>query len=156
MSRLTWRNPKDGKIYLYAEDADVVGKLAKYEDLEEQCIEENQCGLRELIVKWKAFFDDIAELYDYRKAEEQGLLLMPPVYIGQTVYRINEGAENPIIPMAVTSIQYNGATKPFNKIFCVELGFGDLFEYRFTDIGVTLFRTREEAEVALAEKGGAE
>ena len=121
MGRLTWRNPDDGKIYLYAEDADVVGKLAEYED-----------------------------------AEEQGLFLMPPVYIGQTVYRINEGAENPIIPVGVTSIQYNGATKPFNKIFCVELGFGDLFEYRFSDIGITVFLTREEAESALAEKGGAE
>jgi hypothetical protein len=36
MSRLTWRNPKDGKIYLYGENADVVGKLADYEDAEEQ------------------------------------------------------------------------------------------------------------------------
>ena len=36
MSRLTWRNPEDGKIYLYAENADVVGKLAAYEDAEEQ------------------------------------------------------------------------------------------------------------------------
>ena len=36
MSRLTWRNPEDGKIYLYGENADVVGKLADYEDAEEQ------------------------------------------------------------------------------------------------------------------------
>lgn len=94
-----------------------------------------------------------AELDAYKTAEEQGLLLMPPVYIGQTVYRINEGAENPIIPMAVISIQYNGLTKPFNKIFCKELGFGGEWDYRFTNIGKTLFLTREEAEAALAEKG---
>lgn len=65
---------------------DVINKLAKYEDLEKQCIEENQCGLRELLLKWKEFFDDIAELYDYRKAEEQGLLKMLPCRVGDTVY----------------------------------------------------------------------
>lgn len=56
----------------------VLKALADYEDLEEQCIAENQCGLRELLMKWKAFFDDIVALYDYRKAEEQGLLLRNP------------------------------------------------------------------------------
>lgn len=63
-------------------------KLGEYEDLEEQCIEENQCGLRELLLKWKEFFDDIAELYEYRKAEEQGLLLRLPCKVGDTVYVI--------------------------------------------------------------------
>ncbi len=33
MCRLTWRNPDDGKIYLYAQSANVVGKLADYEDI---------------------------------------------------------------------------------------------------------------------------
>ena len=44
----------------------MIKKLANYEDLEEQCIAENQCGIGELLLKWKEFFDDIAELYDYR------------------------------------------------------------------------------------------
>ena len=38
MARLTHRNPQTGKIYLYSQDADVIGKLAEYEDLEEQSL----------------------------------------------------------------------------------------------------------------------
>ena len=44
----------------------VLKALADYEDLEEQCIAENQCDLKMLLFKWTEFFDDIAELYDYR------------------------------------------------------------------------------------------
>ena len=36
MARLTHRDPQTGKIYLYSADADVIGKLADLEDLEEQ------------------------------------------------------------------------------------------------------------------------
>ena len=41
-------------------------RLADYEDLEEKCIAENYCDLKMLLLRWKEFFDDIAELYDYR------------------------------------------------------------------------------------------
>lgn len=36
MKRLTHKDPQTGKIYLYSADADVIGKLVEYEDLEEQ------------------------------------------------------------------------------------------------------------------------
>ena len=36
MSRLTYRDPQTGKVYLYSNDADVIGRLADLEDLEEQ------------------------------------------------------------------------------------------------------------------------
>lgn len=121
-------------------------KLAKYEDLEEQCIEENQCGLRELLLKWKEFFDDIAELYDYRKAEEQGLLLRLPCKVGTPVYMIEQDC--------------GGDTLDCRRGGCEDCGYlyrfieeNAFYPYMYDEIGKTIFLTREEAESALAEKG---
>ena len=36
MGRLTYRDPQTGKVYLYSNDADAIGRLADLEDLEEQ------------------------------------------------------------------------------------------------------------------------
>ena len=135
-------------------------KLAKYEDLEEQCIEENQCGLRELLTKWKAFFDDIAELYDYRKAEEQGLLLRLPCKVGDTVYyfshrpfnlsvQANTIYEAKVVRIVTTSMGIQLIIQIHNEYGCTEIP-------DVRDFGKTVFLTREEAESALAEKGGAE
>ena len=152
MSRLTWRNPEDGKIHLYGESADVVGKLANYEDLEEQCIEENQCGLGELLLKWKAFFDDIAELYDYRKAEEQGLLLRLPCKVGDTVWLL---AENAVLDYEVRRIFITECGIEAVQI-AKEIEGCEYWNAFYADsIGETVFFTKEEAEAALAEKGGA-
>ena len=98
--------------------------------------------------------DAINKLADYEDKEEQGVLLELPVAIGETVYRINEFAENPIIPMSVVSFEFKGVTNAFKEIRCKELGFGGEWTYRFTDIGKTLFLTRSEAEEALAKMGG--
>ena len=97
----------------------------------------------------------LKELQALKDKQEQGLLIELPVAIGETVYRINEFAENPIIPMAVISFEINGITNTFKKIKCKELGFGGEWFYRFTDIGKTLFLTSSEAEEALAKMGGA-
>lgn len=61
-------------------------RLAEYEDLEEQCAKENSWCLRILLHKWKEFIEDIQELYEYRKAEEQNRLLKLPCAVGDTVY----------------------------------------------------------------------
>ena len=121
-------------------------KLGEYEDLEEQCIAENQCGLRELLLKWKAFFDDIAELYDYRKAEEQGLLLRLPCGVGDTVYYINfyqrKIEEDTVMEFSLETYDWYVRLRQ-NKWVIL-----DMFKKNF-------FLTRKEAESALAEKGGA-
>lgn len=124
--------------------ADLRETLKAYEDLEEQCIEENQCGLRELLLKWKAFFDDIAELYEYRKAEEQGLLLRLPCKVGDAVYIV---VGKDISPQRIVEIRIssgNGTEFVTNRR-----------TFHKSAIGETVFLTREEAEAALAEKGGA-
>lgn len=94
------------------------------------------------------------ELQALRDKQEQGLMIELPVPIGETVYRINEYAENPIIPMSVVSFEFKGITNTFKEIRCKELGFGGEWTYRFTDIGKTLFLTRSEAEEALAQIKG--
>lgn len=134
---------------------EVINKLAKYEDLEEQCITENQCGIRELLLKWKEFFDDIAELYDYRKAEEQGLLLRLPAAVGSKFWYLNGKF---ILDFVVTGyhvcekieegIIYGEHYNEYDdKTYC--------HSFDVDKIGKTVFLTREEAETALAEKGGA-
>ena len=128
-------------------------KLAKYEDLEEQCIAENQCGIRELLTKWKAFFDDIEKLCDYRKAEEQGLLLRLPVLPkpGMKIYDIYGVIENgETEPREITIRSFN-ITHARMWYFHIN---NEVFT--FDDFGKTYFLTREEAESALAEKGGEE
>lgn len=127
-------------------------KLGEYEDLEEQCIAENQCGLRELLLKWKEFFDDIAALYDYLKAEEQGLLLRLPCRVGDTVYVINK-RDNLITEEKVRDVQYRGESYQKGKRFFMNIGASIFFEDEF---GKLVFFDREEAKSALAEKGGAE
>ena len=86
------------------------------------------------------------KLYEYEDLEEQGLLLKVAVAIGSIVYRVNEYAENPIIPMGVTSIEIKGLTNTFKEIKCKECVYGGEFTYRFSDIGKILFLTKEDAE----------
>ena len=105
-------------------------------------------GLKlEQIANW------LEELKSYKDAEEQGLMLGLPVAIGSIVYRINEYADEPLIPMGVTSIEIKGITDTFKEMKCKECVFGGEFTYRFTDIGKTVFLTKEEAEQALKQMG---
>ena len=69
-------------------EADAMCKLADYEDAEEQCIKETAYGFKELLHKWKVFLEDMNELLEYRRLEEQGLLLRLPCKIGDDVYQI--------------------------------------------------------------------
>ena len=155
--RLTERD-KDGNAYWNGKNgvsySDIKGniygnaitKLAEYEDSEEQCIEENQCGIRELLLKWKAFFDDIAELYDYRKAEEQGLLHKTPCKMGDTIYFIDE--ESGKVFQSIVARFWIAKLQSFVIDY-------DGRRFNFKQFGKTWFLDSEEAEAALAEKGGA-
>lgn len=90
----------------------------------------------------------LEELKEYRKAEEQGLLLRLPVAVGEEVYCIaNFGEGYEICKNYVTS--YQTAPKEIGGVIArgymgANLGI----------VGKTVFATREEAESALAEKGG--
>ena len=48
----------------------------------------------------------LKKLADYEDLEEQGLLVRLPCKVGDTVYRVDAGAKQPIIPMTVSEIHF--------------------------------------------------
>ena len=124
-----------------------LNKLAEYEELEERCCKENSWGLKMLTEKWKEIIEDIQELYEYRKAEEQNRLLKLPCKAGQKVCLLRKDIKN-VIDGEITSIRI-GEFASDMKIFIID-------DNRYTDIsfdkiGDIVFFTREDAEAALKE-----
>lgn len=101
----------------------------------------------------KPFADKIlTKLADYEDLEEQGLLVRLPCKVGDTVYRVNAGAKQPIIPMTVSEIHFlcykNERAVRFDAIGKEDMGESC---YRLEDIGRIVFLTREEAVNKLEE-----
>lgn len=94
----------------------------------------------------------LTKLAVYEDLEEQGLLVRLPCKIGDTVYRVNAGAKQPIIPMTVSEIHFlcykNERTVRFDAIDKEYMGESC---YRLEDIGRIVFLTHEEAEKKLEE-----
>ena len=100
----------------------------------------------------KAMVNRLAKFEDL---EEQGLLVRLPCKVGDTVYRVNAGAKQPIIPMTVSEIHFlcykNERAVRFDAIGKEDMGESC---YRLEDIGRIVFLTREEAEKKLEEMKG--
>lgn len=101
----------------------------------------------------KPFADKIlTKLAVYEDLEEQGLLVRLPCKVGDTVYRVNAGAKQPIIPMTVSEIHFlcykNERAVRFDAIGKEDMGESC---YRLEDIGRIVFLTREEAKKKLEE-----
>lgn len=94
----------------------------------------------------------LEKLADYEDLEEQGLLVKLPCKVGDTVYRVNAGAKQPIIPMTVSEIHFlcykNERAVRFDAIGKEDMGESC---YRLEDIGRIVFLTHEEAEKKLEE-----
>ena len=94
----------------------------------------------------------LEKLAEYEDLEEQGLLVRLPCKIGGTVYRVNAGAKQPIIPMTVSEIHFlcykNERAVRFDAIGKEDMGESC---YRLEDIGRIVFLTHEEAEKKLEE-----
>lgn len=92
------------------------------------------------------------KLAEYEDLEEQGLLVKLPCKVGDTVYRMNAGAKQPIIPMTVSEIHFlcykNERAVRFDAIGKEDMGESC---YRLEDIGRIVFLTHEEAEKKLEE-----
>lgn len=92
-------------------------------------------------------------LKQYEDLEEEGKLLKLPCAVGDTVYRINKGAKEPVIEMTVLEI---GAItlKPFGLAIqlkcCDNADKGETYYFN-DDFGKNVFFSREKAEVALKE-----
>lgn len=100
----------------------------------------------------KCVLEFLYELKEYRNAEEQGLLIRLPCNIGDTIFRINQYAKEPIISMKVFQVLFCGMIgQTFLRIDAIndeDIGESSYFK---NDIGRKVFLTREEAEAALAE-----
>lgn len=101
----------------------------------------------------KPFADKIlTKLAVYEDLEKQGLLVRLPCKVGDTVYRVNAGAKQPIIPMTVSEIHFlcykNERAVRFDAIGKEDMGESC---YRLEDIGRIVFLTHEEAERKLEE-----
>lgn len=89
----------------------------------------------------------------YEDLEEQGKLLKLPCAVGDTVYTNHSvqgwyfRKENRPYETKVVFIGINGVDNYMN----VDFGNGHMFQFNFSDIGKTVFPTREEAEAALKE-----
>lgn len=89
------------------------------------------------------------KLKEYEDLEEQGKLLKLPCAVGDTVYRINKGKKEPIIPMLVIGI----AIRNENELVIQTKDIADDNHnlYSKNSIGKTVFLTKEAAEAALKE-----
>lgn len=97
--------------------------------------------------RWKTL-DQIAEkLTNMEQMEEHGLLMRLPCKVGDTVYRVNAGAKQPIITMTVSEIHFL-CYKNERVIRFDAIGKEDMGEscYRLEDIGRIVFLTHKEAE----------
>lgn len=118
-----------------------------------KCFEEPCCGMGECLDdKCSLMFDACKKLAEYEQLEEQGLLVRPPCKVGDTVYKVNAGAKQSIIPMTVSEIHFlcykNERVVMFNTIGKEDMGESC---YHLEDIGRIVFLTREEAEKKLEE-----
>lgn len=97
----------------------------------------------------------IEKLAQYEELEEQGLLLRLPCKVGDTVYYISEGFIEPCTVEVIFLADYTD--KDGNCSYIAEIHFDRedcpyvSTEIYFTDIGKTVFLTKEEAEKKLNE-----
>lgn len=95
----------------------------------------------------------LEEIKEYRQLKEDGRLIELPCAVGDMVYRVNKGSINhPIMPMGVTEVVIkNTEVNTFNSIKCKGVLYGGELEYKFSEIGETVFLTKEDAEKKLKE-----
>lgn len=93
------------------------------------------------------------KLKDYEDAEEQGLLIRLPCKVGDVVYTNMRASgwykreKNKPYKANVAFIGINGKDNFMNVVFEND----NVLQFLLSDIGKTVFLTREEAEAALAE-----
>ena len=104
------------------------------------------CGTCEV----KVLFNKLKE---YEDLEEQGLLLRLPCKVGDTIYRVNAGAKEPVIKMRVLQVHYKQLHKDRIIIRIDAINDNDMGEscYLLEDFGKTVFLTQAEAEQKLKE-----
>ena len=137
--RLTTYEPVEGGIpYVTVKDEqDALQKLAAYEDTGYSPLE-----IKSLEGEWNAMRKVVDS---YRDAEEQGLIVRLPCKVGDTAYVIWASSIYPENPPAVRE-DHITQVKFTKKGYAFKTWRG---WYHKSDIGKTVFLSREEAEAAL-------
>lgn len=93
------------------------------------------------------------KLGDYEDLEEQGRLVILPCKAGDTLYRVNKGAKEPVIMMRVLQLYIKQLHKDRTVIRIDAINDDDMGEscYFLENIGKTVFLTKSEAEAKLKE-----
>lgn len=119
-------------------------RLKEYEEtgLEPEEIKEHEAAYNECLTRTYGPFKQ--KISQWLQAEQAGRLVVLPCKVGDTVYFTLLGR---IIEKPVFSIVSFSASA---RIYCA----GTSEYFRPEDFGKTVFLTREEAEAALAQKGG--
>lgn len=95
--------------------------------------------------------NNAALLCNDKLSKEPGELIKVPVKLKQTVYRVNKGAEIPIIPMVVTKLQITtNNSEPVVSFCCIDEDFGETCYFE-QDINQRVFLTPEAAVQKLAD-----
>lgn len=94
----------------------------------------------------------------YEDLEEHGRLVILPCKVGDTLYRVNKGAKEPVIMMRVLQLYIKQLHKDRTVIRIDAINDDDMGEscYFLENIGKTVFLTREESEAKLKELRGGE
>lgn len=160
MKRLTYRTIKGEAMgnSSVADIGDILEKLAEYEDLEDKL---NGVSVKQVVDSFiKTVKNQTNEEYEhgriltnteadkwneYKRLEEQGLLLRLPCKVGTTIYSIaNNGKIYPVKATREVRI-----VNDMLHIICESCNYSDLVSY--DDIGKTVFLTQAEAEQKLKE-----
>lgn len=93
------------------------------------------------------------KLGEYENLEEQGRLISLPCKVGDTLYRVNKGAKEPVIMMRVLQLYIKQLHKDRTVIRIDAINDDDMGEscYFLENIGETVFLTQSEAEAKLKE-----
>ncbi len=138
MERLTKKNDSGGHYYPKCfEKCNGLGASSKFDDCE---IMTSVCE----------------KLGDYEDLEEQGRLVKLPCKVGDTLYRVNKGAKEPVIMMRVLQLYIKQLHKDRTVIRIDAINDDDMGEscYFLENIGKTVFLTKSEAEEKLKELRG--
>ena len=100
------------------------------------------------------------KLAKYEDLEEQGKLVRLPCAVGSEAYRINKGAEEPIIPMKVITVGILSLKADVGgflvQVTCRDSNDGGEVHYVNWEFGESVFFSEEEAEAALHRHLGEE
>ena len=140
---LPWNDIGVGKVItnsMHETLYEVISKLREYEDT----------GLtpEQIYAMDEEYSELAAELGKYKKLEEQGLLLKLPCKVGNMVYEIKKDLNS----MKRETIEHNGHYyhRNIDVYFICQV----MFEIEdISQLGKTIFLTKEEAEKALAGIG---